>query len=67
MGALTRKGLCTGHDDLGPHLDGPGNGTELKLLELHGLHNGGGSGGGPLNDIGPEPIPSDGPGPGPGP
>lgn len=50
FGIRTRNGLCTGHVDLGPHLDGPGTGTELKLFELHGLHIGGGHDG-PCNDV----------------
>lgn len=51
FGILARKGLCTGHEVLGPHRDdGPGNGTELKLFGcwLHGLHNGGN---GPCSDV----------------
>jgi hypothetical protein len=51
FGILALKGLCTGQDVRGPHLDGPGNGTELKLFVLlHGLHSGGGSEG-PCNDV----------------
>lgn len=72
FGTRTRKGLCTGQDERGPHLDeGPGSGTELKLLELQGLHIGGGNGGGgPCMDNEPGPISPPGPGPdtgGPGP
>lgn len=75
FGTRTRNGLCTGHDVRGPHRDSPGNGTELKLLELHGLHIGGGGNGPPLNANGPGPIklPCNDPpavggcGPGPGP
>ena len=52
FGILALKGLCTGHEVLGPHLEGPGNGTELKLFGcwLHGLHKGGG-GNGPCSDV----------------
>lgn len=40
FGTRIRNGLCTGHDVRGPHRDGPGNGTELKLLVLlHGLQS----------------------------
>lgn len=61
FGIRALKGLCTGQEVLGPHLDGPGNGTELNaLLELvavgHGLHCGSG---GPWNDDdweGPKPL-----------
>lgn len=48
FGALILKGLCTGQEVLGPHrVEGPGNGTELKLFVLHGLHNDGNGSGGP--------------------
>lgn len=73
FGTRTRNGLCTGHDVRGPHLDRDGNGTELKVFELHGLHNGGGildtggGGGGPLNGIELGPPISDVPGRLPGP
>lgn len=54
LGNRARNGLWTGQDVRGPHRDGPGNGTELKLLEFvavgHGLQVSGGSGGGPWND-----------------
>lgn len=53
FGILALKGLCTGHEVLGPHREDPGNGTELKLFGfcwLHGLHNGGG-GNGPCSDV----------------
>lgn len=53
FGTRTRNGLCTGHDVRGPHRDIPGNGTELKLLLLQGLHIGGSGIGTPLNCIGP--------------
>lgn len=51
FGILALKGLCTGQDVRGPHREGPGNGTELKLFGwlLQGLHNGGG-GNGPCSD-----------------
>lgn len=61
FGSRARNGLWTGQDDRGPHLDGPGNGTELKLFVVavgHGLHCGGSSGG-PWNDEdweGPKPL-----------
>lgn len=53
LGILALKGLCTGHEVLGPHREeGPGNGTELKLFDwlLQGLHNGGG-GNEPWSDV----------------
>lgn len=53
FGILALKGLCTGHDVRGPHREGPGNGTELKLFccwLLQGLHNGGG-GNWPCSDV----------------
>lgn len=60
FGNRARKGLWTGQDVRGPHLDGPGNGTELKLLAFvavgHGLHCGSG---GPWNEEdweGPKPL-----------
>lgn len=49
FGTRTRNGLCTGHDDLGPHRVIPGNGTELKILLLHGLHMSGCGMATPLN------------------
>jgi hypothetical protein len=51
FGTRPLNGLWIGHDVRGPHLDGPGNGTVLKLFVLlQGLHNGGGGSGGPCND-----------------
>lgn len=48
FGTLTRKGLCIGHDVLGPHLDDGVvawiGAIEFKLVELHGLHRVGGGG-----------------------
>lgn len=59
FGILALKGLCTGHDVRGPHREGPGNGTELKLFGwlLQGLHNGGG-GNGPCSDVMDGPCPN---------
>lgn len=78
FGMRTLKGLCTGQVDRGPHRDGPGIGTELKLLEfvLQGLQRGGGGTGGPWNaewapwvagPPPPTPMPPMIGGPGPGP